>query len=371
VGGYRFPVWKNDETFQFKENPKYLAIYCAKKLKSFVPVFHIPNRKRFSQIEKLGIKPTKGLRAFWYMLRAKYLFVDNNNFFNPNASFLVGNFKIIQCWHGTPIRNVKKGKKTRSIIRSLMDIVMKGEYNKYEYFISACEHGSEAYKLRYGEVKVEMLGQPRNDILFGRQFFAIENLSNVFEMGRFSRILLYAPTFRKAEESVNPFDSEFVERINEILNSKNYLFLIKQHPYAKGIRFDHDYSNIKDVSDKVDDIQELLINIDVMISDYSSAILDFALTDKLQLFYPFDLEEHRTNKGDFYSYFEYSEKKLPGFIINDKDDFIRKIEQLELLMVDEDTRIRMNQFKNKYNRYTDGNSCRRLFEFLNLSRTVI
>jgi hypothetical protein len=55
VGGYRFPIWKNDETFQFKENPKYLAIYCAKKLKDFVPVFHIPNRKQFGQIEKLGI----------------------------------------------------------------------------------------------------------------------------------------------------------------------------------------------------------------------------------------------------------------------------------------------------------------------------
>ncbi|MHC4345561.1 MAG: CDP-glycerol glycerophosphotransferase family protein, partial [Planctomycetota bacterium] len=105
VGGYRFPIWKNDETFQFKENPKYLAIYCAKKLKDFVPVFHIPNRKQFGQIEKLGIKPTKGLRAFWHMLRAKYLFVDNNNFFNPNASFLVGSFQIIQCWHGTPIKN--------------------------------------------------------------------------------------------------------------------------------------------------------------------------------------------------------------------------------------------------------------------------
>jgi CDP-glycerol glycerophosphotransferase len=365
VGGHRFPIWKNDATFQFKENPKYLAIYCAKKLKRFVPVFHIPNRKRFSQIEKLGIRPTKGLRAFWYMLRARYLFVDNNNFFNPNASFLVGNFKIIQCWHGTPIKNVKRAKKTRSTIRNLMDIAMKAEYKKYEYFISACEHGSEAYKLLYGDVKVEMLGQPRNDILFDREFFAIENLSNLSEMGRFSKILLYAPTYRKAEESVNPFDGEFVERINETLKSKDYLLLIKQHPYAKGISFDHDYSNIKDVSDKIDDIQELLVNIDVLICDYSSVMFDFALTERLQLFYPFDLKEYEISHGGVY--FDYNEKNLPGLIIKDKDDFIRKMEQLEVLMEDKDTKDRMEEFKKKYNQYTDGDSCKRLFEFFNLT----
>ena len=56
VGAYRFPLWRNDETYQLKESPKYLAIYSAKKLKNFVTVFHIPNKKMFGKIEKLGIK---------------------------------------------------------------------------------------------------------------------------------------------------------------------------------------------------------------------------------------------------------------------------------------------------------------------------
>jgi len=111
VGNYNFPIWRNEEDFQFKENPKYLAIYSAKKLKEYRTIFHVPNTKLFGKIRDLGIEPTRGLAAFWYMLRAKYLFVDNNNFFNPNASFLIGNFKIVQCWHGTPLKNMGEDKK--------------------------------------------------------------------------------------------------------------------------------------------------------------------------------------------------------------------------------------------------------------------
>ncbi|MHC4335096.1 MAG: CDP-glycerol glycerophosphotransferase family protein [Planctomycetota bacterium] len=290
--------------------------------------------------------------------------MDNNNFFNPNASFLVGSFQIIQCWHGTPIKNMER-EKTRSMLRKLVEIFMKSEYNKFEYFITPCELASKVFRRRFNKTEVLELGYPRNDILFDREFFWTENLSQVLGFGQFSKILLYAPTFRKAEESVNPFDSEFVERINETLNIKNYLLLIKQHPYAKGISFAENYSNIKDVSDKVDDIQELLINVDVLISDYSSVMFDFALTEKLQLFYPFDIDEYRKNTGEFY--FEYAEQNLPGLIITDKNDLIRKMEHLETLIEDQQTKNRIKNFKNKYNRYIDGNSCKRIFQYLQLT----
>lgn len=368
VGAYRFPLWRNDETYQFKESPKYLAIYSAKKLKNYLTVFHTPNKKMFGKIEKLGIKPTKGLRAFWHMLRAKYLFVDNNNFFNPNASFLVGNFKIIQCWHGTPLKYMGK-RKTQNIVKNLIEIFMQSERNKFQCFVSPCSLTSKVFANFFRNTEILETGYPRNDILFDRSFFETENISQNFGLEKFNKLLLYAPTFRKLEDCVTPFDNNFLRKIDEILRQKKYLLLIKEHPYAKAIEFKQNYSNIMDVSTKVDDIQELLINIDVLISDYSSTIFDFALTEKLQMFYPFDLEEYRRNRGEFY--FEYSEENLPGLIIADENDFIQKIEQLEALLEDKNIKSRIKEFKKKYNRYIDGNSCKRLFEHLKLAEENI
>jgi len=364
VGAYKFPLWKDEESFQFKESPKYLAIYSAKKLKNHTAVFHIPNRKMFPQIKQLGIKPTKGLRAFWYMLRAKYLFIDNTNFFNPNASFLLGNFNIVQCWHGTPLKHMGLTRAAGTTER-ILEMVKKRERRKYRYFICACEHARQVYRSSYPEAEMLILGYPRNDILFDRDFFATEDLRSITGSGRFSKLILYAPTFRKVEHQVNPFDKNFLENLNSVLQENNYLFLIKQHPYAKAVQLAQNCSNIKDVSNEVDDIQELLVHVDVLISDYSSVIFDFSLTEKLQLFYPFDLESYKKQRGEFY--FEYCSENLPGVIIANPADFIEKIGNLESIFADNTVQARIKQFKHKYNKYTDGNSCQRIFEWLELA----
>lgn len=366
VGNYNFPIWRNEEDFQFKENPKYLAIYSAKKLKEYRTVFHVPNAKLFGKIRDFGIKPTRGLAAFWYMLRAKYLFVDNNNFFNPNASSLIGNFKIVQCWHGTPLKNMGEDRKCNL---SWLEKIKNVERTKFNCVLSSCPHSTTVYKKLFGNGNVSILelGYPRNDILFDRGFFETEDVVKTLSLDKFSRILLYAPTFRRLDKAVNPFDNSFLKKINETLKQNNYVLLVKQHPYAGSINFGENYSNIADISTKTDDIQELFVNIDVLISDYSACIFDFSLTEKLQLLYPFDMEEYRKDRGDFY--FDYRQENLPGLIISDKDDFIQKIEQLESLIEDKSTKDRIKEFKNRFNSYTDGNSCERLFQYLKLGDT--
>jgi len=364
VGRYKFPLWKDEKSYQFKESPKYLAIYGAKKLRDFIVVFHIPNREMFERIEKLGIRPTKGLRAFCYMLRARCIFVDNNSFFLPNASFLIGRFKIIQCWHGTPLKHMGLSRSS-TLIERIVERYKSLERRKYHSFISVCQLGVDVFKGFYPKSRMLILGYPRNDILFDREFFSTENPSGLFEFKKFSKVLLYAPTFRRFGGEVNPFDSQFFERLNEVLSEKNYFLLVKQHPYAKVVEFNRAYSNIKDVSSFVEDIQELLVDTDVLISDYSSIIFDFALTERLQLFYPFDLGDYRKNRGEFY--FEYNEANLPGLIITHQEDFIGKLNRLDELLSDQKIKNRIREFQNKYNRYPDGNSCRRIFGYLGLA----
>lgn len=366
VGNYNFPIWCNEQNFQFKESPKYLAIYSAKKLKKFVTIFHVPNKRLFDKIKKLNIKPTKGLTAFWYMLRARYLFVDNNNFFNPNASFLIGNFKIIQCWHGTPLKNMEQGRENKS---DWFEKIKNIEKTKFHRVVTTCGYSTEVYKRLFNTERILETGYPRNDIFYNPDFFSCEDIKQKFGLSDYKKVLLYAPTFRKLEKVVNPFDTTFFEKLNESLKNNSYLLLIKQHPYSNQIGGLEEFSNISDVSGLSHDLQELLVYTDVLISDYSSSIFDFSLTGKLQLFYPFDIKEYEKNRGGLY--FEYDEQYLPGLIIKDNNDFLRKIGQLEILIENESIKAKIKVFKNKFNRYTDADSCKRIFQHLKLDEKEI
>jgi len=361
-GNYNFPIWRNEEDFQFKESPKYLAIYSAKKLKDYTTVFHVPNKKLFEKIKTLGIKPVKGLRAFWYMLRARYLFVDNNNFFNPNASFLIGRFRIIQTWHGTPLKSMGEDRKNAS---NWLEKIKNIEKDKFIYVLSPCDHSTQIFRKLFYTENILEIGLPRNDILLYPKFFSCENVYHGLNLQNYERIIVYAPTFRKIEKDVNPFNSLFFEKLNNQLKEKHYLLLIKQHPYTKITEGLSDFSNIIDVSASVQDLHELLIYTDVLITDYSSSIFDFSLTDKLQLLFPFDKEQYVFNRGPFY--FEYKEENLPGLIIKDENDFVEKIEQLESLLRNQDIKAKIIEFRDKFNRYTDETCSERLFGYLGLA----
>jgi len=356
VGNYDFPIFLNEKDYQFKESPKYLAIYSAKKLKEHKTYFHIPNKKMFPEIKRLNIIPVKGLFSFWIMLRAKYIFVDNNNFFNPNASFLIGRFNIIQCWHGTPLKKMGDDKKTK---KSPHDFIKKIENRKYNYILSTCRYTTKIFKKLFNSDDILEIGSPRNDILLNPSFFSTENIAKKLNLKKYKKIFLYAPTFRKLEKEVNPFDKKFLKKLNKILNERKNIFLIKQHPYTKKIENLEAYSNILDISKINQDIQEILIYTSVLITDYSSVIFDFALLNRPLIFFAKDLKKYEKERGLYFNYY----KIMPGPIITRKENLLKLINNTKSLYTKKNLR-KISKFNNTFNKYQDGKSCERLFKIL-------
>jgi CDP-glycerol glycerophosphotransferase len=375
VGNYKFPLFKDEPDFQFKESPKYLAIYAAKQLNDFIPVFHVPNKKLFCEVKKLNILPARGLLAFWFMLRARYIFIDNKNSYNPNASFLRGRFKIIQCWHGTPLKKMGEDKKRK---RSWLSDI------RIEYVLSACAHSTNVFKKLFQTENVLEIGYPRNDILLDPDFFSCEKIDEKLDLKNFEKVFLYAPTHRrknralnpfnkqflesrdtptgrKMSNAINPFNEEFLAELDNWLQQNNYTFLIKQHPYAKNIQGLEKFSNIHDVSTVNQDIQELAVNTDVLISDYSSIIFDFALTEKPIIFYPYDYEDYAlSGRGLYYDYYQ----QMPGLFAKTQEELFELIRNVDTRSQDEDYLRKYDQFREKFNRYLDSQSCQRLYDFL-------
>src|SRR5699024_1529016 len=118
-----------------------------------------------------------------------------------------------------------------------------------------------------------------------------QQIKEKYQLSRFSNIITYAPTFRD-HETFEPFSSDFWSELNNLMVEKNECLLIKKHPSDKLLKIPNSFSNVQDVSSLIDDMQELLLITDILITDYSSISTDFALTNRPILIYVYDFEPY-------------------------------------------------------------------------------
>ena len=152
------------------------------------------------------------------------------------------------------------------------------------------------------------LGSARTD-----RFFATcdtEKLRTDFDAKypqcRGKKLALYAPTFRDDPKRDGEIMKNFnVQKFSERF-SDEYALLIRLHPQVHTGEVDAGESAI-DMTE-YPDVGELVRICDLLITDYSSICMDFALLKKPCLFYAFDLEEYERERSFFFSY----EDSVPG-----------------------------------------------------------
>lgn len=111
-----------------------------------------------------------------------------------------------------------------------------------------------------------------------------------------SGLILYAPTFRRKEQTRwFPFDDFDLMELVDLLKEKNLLFALRQHPN------DHqDLSHYCSIDPRIviadqsvsEDVSDLIKLSSVVISDYSSITLEALLCDTPSLYLPYDLDSY-------------------------------------------------------------------------------
>lgn len=149
------------------------------------------------------------------------------------------------------------------------------------------------------------------------------------------------------------------ERLHEILNKYDYELLFYPHmELQKFISCFEGSERVKIISFSDAMVQSLLINSDVLITDFSSVFFDYAYMEKPMLFYQFDEEEFRKQHyGE--GYFSYKRDAF-GEVVYDEDALLTSLEKiLENGAVMEDTYVsRVNGFFTLRDRH----NCERNFE---------
>ncbi|MGG1071853.1 CDP-glycerol glycerophosphotransferase family protein [Priestia megaterium] len=223
--------------------------------------------------------------------------------------------KIINLWHGIPLKNIEFLDQNMSLKGKINNTIKSKRTN---IFISNSKYYTSIYKkcFRLKDCQIKVIGYPRMEFLRNSQKF--KKTQNPFHMPSDSehKIYLYAPTFRDYE-SRDIISENLLKKLNEIMITKNALFYIKLHPFDKRDINIAEYSNIQIIESNID-VQECLVYVDYLITDYSSIFLDFMVLDKPILLFCYDLEEYKEKRGfliDFETIFE-------DIIVQTEDSFL-------------------------------------------------
>lgn len=149
------------------------------------------------------------------------------------------------------------------------------------------------------------LGVPRTDVLFGEERIerVVATIRHRYALPADKRVILYAPTFRGESVGVARADGlPDWHRLRDTL-AADHVLLVRLHPFIReALVIDRELDGfLTDVSDHPD-INELLHVADVLVTDYSSVIFEYALLGRPMVFFAPDLAAYERERGFYFDY---------------------------------------------------------------------
>ena len=212
---------------------------------------------------------------------------------------------------------------------------------------------ADAFDVNYNKVKA--LGCPRTDDYFNKRLINKTKRKIYFRhpslIGK--SVIVYAPTFRDVGCDRSEFHPELdFDRLSKDL-LPNQILLICPHQVMKNDILPKKYKNIRVMRDF--STNDYMLISDMLITDYSSVIFEYALLRKPIAFFCYDLPTY--DRGFYLNYPE----DLPGDIYTNQDELTDYLTHPEKHILTD----KMNSFVEKYMSACDGHSCERIAALIN------
>ena len=259
-----------------------------------------------------------GREHYEAMARARYI-VTNDHF--PQWFERRQDQICVQTWHGTPLKRLgfdvsRLRGSTRKFERRWTT-----QKRNWQYVVSPNRFSTPILQRAYELEPEKMLetGYPRDDILAGGdREERTRELRARLGLPEDARIVLYAPTYRddvKDGRGRYRLDQRLdLDRLRDALGDDAVILYRKHHYVVDDVPTTAD-GFVRDVSSYPDGT-ELMLAADVLVTDYSSMIVDFANTGRPILLYTYDLEDYRDEIRGFYVDFE---ETAPGPLLTTSD----------------------------------------------------
>lgn len=289
-----------------------------------------------------------------YYLSTSKVWVDNDslvyNKYVPKSKKQL----FIETWHGD--RGMKKC--FYDVDGFIPTTKFVTQYKDYcDYIITASKLIESIYPTMF-KYKGHFLkvGCPRNDILFTENSQLQLKVKNKLGIDKNSKVLLYAPTFRKND--INNFEIIDFKNVLSLLENKTkqkWTLVTRMHHAMKSIIETQEGLNFIDASSYFD-MSDLLTITDLLITDYSSCAGDIILRNKPVVLYIYDYDYYKNEDRGLYFDLENS-----PFLIAKNNIILNKI----ILNLDIDNSEQYcGKIKEFYGCYEYGNASQKVCELI-------
>ena len=318
------PIKKNKITVSsyygggYGDNPKYIVEQLLKTEKCLKIVWLVKSMEEAKSLPE-HVEPCRinTIKSIYHLATAKF-WIDNcrKNFHHKRKKQI-----YIQTWHGFALKRIEKDVQEQLSKGYMRKAVRDSKH--IDLLISDSQFMTQIYKNSFwynGDI-VEW-GSPRNDLFYGdHENFALK-IKQFYNIEKDKKIVLYAPTFR-ADYSLDAYqlDGRRVCALCQKRFGSDFVLLIRLHPNIVDKCTSIEYHENEIINATFyPDMQELLAGVDIVISDYSSLMFDFALSKKPCFQFATDIEAYKKDRN-----FYFKIDNLPFPLCKNNDDLEQAI----------------------------------------------
>ena len=341
----------------YSDSPKYIYEYMLENNMNYKYVWCFDEERKLPGTAKTVKRFS--LRYFYSLARAKY-WVSNSRL--PRYLDKREENVYLQTWHGTPLKQLVFD----------MDEVYSANPNykrhfyeqsrRWDYLSSPNKYSSDIFRraFKFNKKFIEA-GYPRNDILYNKNTEQdINAIKKEIGVPLDKKVVLYAPTWRDDEfysRGKYKFTLQLnLEKMKEELGDE-YIVLLRMHYFIASQMDISEFEGFAYDFSAYDDIAELYLVSDILITDYSSVFFDYANLKRPILYYTYDLEKYRDTLRGFYIDIE---TEVPGPLLRSTDEVIDAIQNIN--DIQDRYKERYDDFYNRFCHWDDGNATKKTIE---------
>ncbi|GAA2981892.1 bifunctional glycosyltransferase/CDP-glycerol:glycerophosphate glycerophosphotransferase [Streptomyces fulvorobeus] len=307
-----------------------------------------------------GVRPVALHSAEWHEALARSRFIVSNTHLPEWFERAEGQF-VVQTWHGTPLKRIGRDLAGTPSADAAYMASMPRRAAQWSVLVSPSTFSTPVLRRAFGHTgAVIECGYPRNDLLYApdREKVA-DSVRERLGIPEGKRVILYAPTWREDRPKQGgryALDLQLDLAQAEERLGEDSVLLVRRH-YLVGGSIPRS-AFVRDVS-RYPDVAELILVSDVLVTDYSSLMFDFAGTGRPMLFHTYDLEHYRDTLRGFC--FDFA-ARAPGPLIPTSAGVVEALR--DLASVTETHRDAYARFRESFCDLDDGTAAARVVDLM-------
>ena len=273
----------------------------------------------------------------------------------------------LQTWHGTPLKRIHNDVLWAPEGRLAY---LEHDIARWDHLLSPNPASTPRFRKAFGyEGPVHETGYPRNDVLNSPDRDRVRaRVRADLGIGDEQTVVLYTPTWRDdlVFNKTGPRDFEFAIDIDDFSArlGNDHVLLLRLHNMVMDRLEIAEGSAVRDVCGHPD-ISELYLAADVLVTDYSSTMFDFAITGRPILYLTYDLEYFQNELRGFY--FDLAEA-APTPLLRTSAELVEALADLDAVMAA--SAERYERFRETFCSLEDGHATERVLDLIFPADTV-